>query len=76
MLHAMIHKYPTLRFLFDRLNKSSKTVPATVHIELLYDGKRKYIHTGVRVFKNEWSEKNKVVNRLDSLDLNKSMDIL
>lgn len=76
MLHAMIHKYPTLRFLFDRLNKSSKTVPATVHIELLYDGKRKYIHTGVRVFKNEWSEKNKVVNRLDSLELNKSMDIL
>lgn len=72
----MLHKYPTLRFLFDRLNKASKTVSATVYIELLYKGKRKYIHTGVKVLKNEWSEKNKVVNRLDSLELNKSIDIL
>lgn len=75
MLHAMLQKYPTLRFLFDRLNKASKTVSATVYIELLFKGKRKYIHTGVKVFKNEWSEKNNVVGRFDALDLNNSLEI-
>ena len=71
----MLQKYPNLRFLFDRLNKASKTTPATLYIELLYMGKRRYINTGVKLYKGEWL-KNKVVGRLDSVELNKKIELL
>ena len=71
----MIQKYPTLRFVFDRTNKATKYISSTVYIEILYKRNRKYINTGVKLCKGEWS-KNKVVGRLDSIELNKKIELL
>ena len=45
---------PTLRVLFDRKNTATESVPALVQIEIYFQGKRKYISTGVKVRSNEW----------------------
>lgn len=67
-------KYPTTRFVFDRKNTASKKKEALIQIEVLLQGKKKYISTGVKVFKDQWSEKLHVQNREDSEKLNARID--
>lgn len=63
-------KYPSTRIIYDRRHTSSKDEPATVEIEILHQGKRKWISTGVRVLPNEWKDENGVIYRTDAFDLN------
>lgn len=67
-------KYPTVRFVFDRKHTASKTTKGTVQIEILFERKRKWISTGVRLYSDQWSEKNKVKNTVQSIDLNERLD--
>lgn len=67
-------KYPTARFVFDRKHTASKTTKGTVQIEILFERKRKWISTGVRLYSDQWSEKNKVKNTVQSIDLNERLD--
>lgn len=67
-------KYPTTRFVFDRKNTASKNKAALIQVEILHERKRKYISTGVKVFKDQWSEKSHITNRLDMVDLNRRID--
>lgn len=64
-------KYPTTRIVFDRKHLSSKTKVGLVQVEVLYERKRKYISTGVKVYKDQWTDKSHVVSRQDSVSLNK-----
>ena len=67
-------KYPTARFVFDRKHTASKTTKGTVQIEITFERKRKWLTTGVRLYSDQWSEKTKVRNTVQSLDLNERLD--
>ena len=69
--NKMLMKYPTTRFVFDRKNIATKNVPSSVQVEILYKGKKKYISTGVKLCKGEWDRKRYVVNRFDTIEMNK-----
>lgn len=67
-------KYPTTRFVFDRKNTATKKVAALIQIEVLLRGKKKYISTGVKVFKDQWNDKSHVINCNDMIDKNDRID--
>ena len=67
-------KYPTVRFVFDRKHTASKTTKGTVQIEILFERKRKWISTGVRLYSDQWNDKTKVKNTVQSIDLNERLD--
>lgn len=67
-------KYPTTRIIFDRHGRASKTIAGLVQIEVTLARKRKFIGTGVKVYKHEWSDKTHVKGRMDSIVLNQRID--
>lgn len=67
-------KYPTARFVFDRKHTASKTTKGTVQIEVLFERKRKWIGTGVRLYSDQWNDKVKVKNTVQSIELNERLD--
>lgn len=67
-------KYPTTRFVFDRKNTATKKKAALVQVEILLQGRKKYVSTGVKVFKDQWNDKSHVINCNDMLDLNDRID--
>lgn len=66
--------YPTTRLVFDRKKTASKEKTALVQIEIMYARKRKYLTTGVRVYKDQWTDRAHVVNRSDMIVLNRRID--
>lgn len=69
-----IMKYPSLRFVFDRKKISTKQKKGLVQLEVLSEGKRKWIGTGVKLFSDQWNDRKKVVNSADMLELNQRLD--
>jgi site-specific recombinase XerD len=69
-------KYPTTRFVFDRKNTATKKKSALIQVEVLLSGKKKYITTGVKVYKGEWNERSHVIGRNDSIDLNDRIETI
>lgn len=67
-------KYPTTRFVFDRKKTATKSKQALVQVEVLHERKKKYVTTGVYVYKDEWNDKRHVVNRNDCIELNERID--
>lgn len=67
-------KYPTTRFVFDRKNTSTKAKDALVQVEILFERKKKYVTTGVRVFRDQWSDRQRIVRREDAMQLNDRID--
>jgi len=63
-------KYPTTRFVFDRKKTATKDSKAVVQVEVLLAGKKKYVTTGVRLYKDQWSDKLHVCNTSDANALN------
>ncbi len=63
-------KYPTTRFVFDRKKTATKQKDALIQLEVLHERKKKYISTGVKVYKDQWTDKAQVINREDMLELN------
>lgn len=55
-------KYPTTRFVFDRKNTATKKKDALIQVEVLLSGKKKYVTTGVKVYKDQWNEKMHICN--------------
>lgn len=68
-------KYPTPRFVFDRKHTATKTTKGTVQIEILFERKRKWISTGIRLYKDQWSDKIKAKNCSNAMSVNESLDI-
>ena len=69
----MILSYPILRFVFDRKKISSEKRKGLIQIEVRYEKKRKWISTGIKVFKDQWHDKRYIVNSLDSDELNERL---
>lgn len=67
-------KYPTMKFVFDRKKVATKTKKGLVQIEVTSEGKRKWIGTSVKVYADQWNEKRKVVNSVNSIQLNAILD--
>ena len=67
-------KYPTMRFVFDRKHVATKNKKGLVQIEVTSEGKRKWIGTSVKVYADQWHEKRKVVNSVNSIQLNAILD--
>lgn len=69
-----IMKYPTLRFVFDRKKVATKQKKGLVQLEVLSEGKRKWIGTGVKLYSDQWSDRKKVINSSEMLQLNQRLD--
>ena len=69
----MILSYPISRFVFDRKKISSEKRKGLIQIEVRYEKKRKWISTGIKVFKDQWHDKRYIVNSLDSDELNERL---
>lgn len=67
-------KYPTMRVVFDRKKTATKEKNGLVQIEILHEGKRKYISSGVKVYAGQWKAKTMVTGRMDSLELNERIN--
>ncbi|NPD92331.1 phage integrase SAM-like domain-containing protein [Xylanibacter muris] len=63
-------KYPTTRIVFDRKKTATQSKTGLVQVEIMFERKRKYISSGVKVFKGQWNERGGVCNRIDMLALN------
>lgn len=61
---------PKVRLVFDRKHVSSKTKKGLVQIEILYEGRRKWITTGIKLYKDQWHERRGVINSLDAIRYN------
>lgn len=66
-------EYPTSRFVFDRKHTATRTKAALIQIEVLYERRKKYISTGVKVFKNQFTQKTLVCNSFEMVPLNKRL---
>lgn len=69
----MILSYPISRFVFDRKKISSEKRKGLIQIEVRYEKKRKWISTGIKVFKDQWHDKRYIVDSLDSDELNERL---
>ena len=63
-------KYPTTRFVFDRKNTATKNKSALIQVEVLYERKKKYVSTGVKVYKDQWNDKAHIINTDEASRLN------
>jgi integrase len=68
-------KLPVIKYVFARKRNKVKSDVYPIELYLSYKSKQKYIATGIRVKLNQWRN-NQVVGSLDSIELNKSLDIL
>ena len=69
-------KYPTTRFVFDRKKTATKQKDAVIQVEILLDGRKKYVSTGVKVYKDQWNPESHIVCRDDMLSLNERIDAI
>lgn len=69
-----IMKYPSLRFVFDRKHVATKKKRGLVQLEVLSEGKRKWIGTGVKLYSDQWNDRKKVINSTEMLQLNQRLD--
>ena len=68
--------YPSTRFVFDRKKTATKTKAALIQVEILYGKRKKYVTTGVKVYREQWSEKSHVIKRSDMYALNDEIDMV
>ena len=68
--------YPSTRFVFDRKKTATKTKAALIQVEILYGKRKKYVTTGVKVYRDQWSEKSHVIKRSDMYALNDEIDMV
>lgn len=69
-----MNQYPKVKILFDRRKEARQKKTVSVEIEIYFEGKRKWISTGVRIEAKNWNKIHKVVGRADALDLNLKID--
>lgn len=68
--YQVMSDYPTTRFVFDRKHTATEQKKALVQIEVLLKGRKKYVSTGVKVFKNQFNKKALVCNTFEMNALN------
>lgn len=68
-------RLPIIAWVYDRRHVGTPKKEATVELRITYQGRQKFISTGVRVLPKEWRH-GMIVNRLDAQELNKSLEII
>ena len=68
-------EYPSTRFVFDRKHTATDTKKALIQVEILLKGRKKYVSTGVKVLKNQWSPKMLVCNTFEMTALNNRLKV-
>ena len=68
--YQVMSDYPTTRFVFDRKHTATEQKKALIQIEVLLKGRKKYVSTGVKVFKNQFNKKALVCNTFEMNALN------
>lgn len=64
-------KYPLVRVVFDRKKTATRQKAALVQVEVQMNGRKKYLSTGVKVYKDQWSlAHGGVVNSMEAVELN------
>ena len=53
---------------------ATKTHKGLVQIEVLSEGKRKWIGTGVKVYSDQWNDRKKIINSVEMIQLNQCLD--
>ena len=66
---------PKLTFVYDRKGQGTKNKAASVEMRINYQGKRKYISTGIMLFPKEWNN-GMVVGRTDWREINEQLQTL
>lgn len=66
---------PILTFVFDRKHQATARKEAPVELRIAYNGKSKYISTGVRLLPKQWRN-GTVTNREDMLEIQRSLDLM
>lgn len=66
-------RLPTVRVVFDRKHVATKTNKGLVQLEVLYEKKRKWISTGVKVYSDQWDARKWVVSSMDSARNNRAI---
>lgn len=66
-------KIPTVRLVFDRKKVATKTNKGLIQIEVLFNGKRKWMSTGIKVYSDQWDSRRWVVNSADMYDVNSNL---
>lgn len=64
---------PTIRFVFDRKKVATNSHKGLVQMEINYRRQRKWISTGIKVYKNQWDDRQLVINCVDQLSYNKAL---
>lgn len=64
----------TTRFVFDRKKTASKEKRGLVQIEILYRGRRKWITTGIKLYRDQWTDKSHAVKCPESIEYNRRLD--
>ncbi len=65
----------TIKLVYDRKKKSTKTIPGTIEVRVTVDRMVSHYSTGIRVLPSEWRNE-MVQNRPDSLELNERLRII
>ena len=65
---------PTIKFVFDRHKREAASGTGSIELRISYNGKHKYISTGIKVPKSRWDEKNQAVNGADSAEILEIID--
>lgn len=63
--------FPKTRFVFDRKKTATNKIKGLIQVEILCDKRKKYISTGVKVYKNQWDVRIGVCNSFEMVELNK-----
>ena len=64
---------PVFKLIYDRRGRASRTKEGAIELRITYNRIQKHATTGVRVLPNQWKN-GFIVNRLDALELQQSLD--
>lgn len=67
-------KIPQIKLVFDRKRVATRKKAGLVQVEISYMRKRKYISTGVKLFKHQWSGDSRVIYHNSSAELNSMLN--
>ena len=71
----MINNLPKIEFIYDRYKRATLKKKASVEMRIYYDGKQKYISTGISLYPYQWKN-NTVINCPDAIQISQSLDNL
>ena len=71
----MINKYPQVSFIYDRRKIASITKKAAVELRINYNGKQKFLSTGILLYSNQWKKGN-IINCPDAIQISQTLDKL